>query len=194
MEFFRSTKRTGLYEINKEQIYLLKNIPRVNLGRKFTQRSLEEELSKKEGNLKKAGNAAEVWVLNFEKKRYQHLDNSLIKGIERISQDYSRAGFDIISLINESSQFPDKLIEVKSYEINRQFYWSDNEINKAFEERENYFLYLVDRRLMKIPNYVPIEIQDPAHTIFNGEKRDYLVQSSSDGDYKIYGDGWKIEF
>ena len=194
LDFFIPTSTIGLYEVNKDHIELIENIPLIDMGRRFTQSALEKELVKKEENFKKAGNEAELFVLRFEQEKYKHLDASITKGIERISQDYSRAGFDIISLKSDSSKFPDKLIEVKSYEVNRYFYWTDNEINKAFEEKENYFIYLVDRGLMSNSDYSPIEIQNPAKAIFDDKKRNYLIQTSENLDYKIYSDGWKVEF
>ena len=85
LDFFIPTSTIGLYEVNKDHIELIENIPLIDMGRRFTQSALEKELVKKEENFKKAGNEAELFVLRFEQEKYKHLDASITKGIERIS-------------------------------------------------------------------------------------------------------------
>jgi hypothetical protein len=42
------------------------------------------------------------------------------------------------------------------------FYWSKNEIEVEKQERDNYFLYLINRDEMNNKNYCPTIIQNPA--------------------------------
>ena len=66
------------------------------------------------------------------------------------------------SLIKMKIQyFIDKLIEVKSYENIVNFYWSNNEMEVAKKEQDNYFLCLVDRNEISNSGYDPIMIQNP---------------------------------
>lgn len=196
LEVFEQTEQDGIYKVQSKFINILGIEPKINLGKKFTQSDLEKGLENRNLNFKKAGEVAEKWVLSYEKKKYKKFGKNFTKQIQRISQDYSRAGFDIVSYIDELSQFPDKLIEVKSYNVDRHFYWTENEINRAFTERDSYYIYLVDRSLINTPDYNPIQLKDPAEKIFNSKRREYLIQTSDDGVYKIYSerDGWKIEF
>ena len=115
---------------------------------------------------------------------------SLFKAIERISQEEATLGYDIVSLQNTKSLLPDKFIEVKSFEQEQRFFWSKNEMRVAREKKNDYFLYLVDRRNLKDSNYRPKEIQNPAEKILNGklleeefkffnEEEGFMVESDS---------------
>jgi hypothetical protein len=68
---------------------------------------------------------------NFQVWQFSHIDVS--------------AGYDIASLKDQGSSIIDKFIEVKSYSGSPYFYWSKNEIEVAKQERDNYFLYLINR-------------------------------------------------
>ena len=63
----------------------------------------------------------------------------------------------------------DRFIEVKSYEKEISFFWSRNEVQKAQELNEKYYLYLVDRLLMKDEKYIPRVFQNPYEKIFKNE-------------------------
>jgi len=116
----------------------------------------------------KLGRAAEEFVVSFEKKRIKkHSSNN---NIRMISDKDCSAGYDILSYQTELSIFLDKYIEVKSYSRDLNFYWSINEVKVAEKEKDNYFLYLVDRDEMNDVNYSPIMIQNPFESIFNNRE------------------------
>ena len=113
----------------------------------------------------KQGNEAEIFVLNLEKKKFKN--HRLVNIIEQISVLNTGAGYDIASIKGNNSRYIDKFIEVKSYSReNPSFYWSNNEVNIAKKEQENYFLYLVDRNEMKNKDYHPMVIQNPYENVF----------------------------
>jgi hypothetical protein len=63
-----------------------------------------------------------------------------------------------------------KYIEVKSYSGEPYFYWSINEVKVAEKEKNNYFLYLVNRDEMGNNNYSPIIIKNPYESVFNNDE------------------------
>ena len=114
------------------------------------------------------GEDAENFVLKYEIAKFKF--TNLVKYIEKISDLNVAAGFDIISVHGINSSSPDKFIEVKSYSGSLNFYWSKNEVRVAKEERNNYFLYLVNRDEMNDIDYSPIMIQNPFESVFNNKE------------------------
>jgi hypothetical protein len=110
------------------------------------------------------GKEAELFVLDFEQQRLD--GHPSIDSVQRISEEYVGAGFDIESFGDKSSVFLDRFIEVKSYSENAIFYWSQNEVETAKEFGEKYFLYLVDRTKMSQRGYAPRIFQNPYQNIF----------------------------
>jgi len=55
--------------------------------------------------------------------------------------------------MDNQSVLLDKFIEVKSYSGDPYFYWSRNEVKVAETEKNNYFLYLVNRDEMNDIDY-----------------------------------------
>jgi hypothetical protein len=92
------------------------------------------------------GYRAEIWVLQDEKKRLANFPDLLIK-IQLLSQISVNAGFDILSfegLFSGNGDPIHRYIEVKAVRKSApRFYWSVNEIKKAKELKELYWLYLV---------------------------------------------------
>jgi hypothetical protein len=113
------------------------------------------------------GEDAEIFVLNIEKQRYK--EHALVSAIEQISHIDVSAGYDIASLKDQGSSIIDKFIEVKSYSGSPYFYWSKNEIEVAKQERDNYFLYLINRDEISNKNYRPTMIQNPAKNILDNQ-------------------------
>lgn len=97
---------------------------------------------------KKLGEEAEQKVLLFEKEILSK------EGIEKepiqVSHQDSSAGYDIVSYLRQDSAVPDKFIEVKSCKDDEAFYMSKNEIEKARQKDDNYYLYLFNRTTEKI--------------------------------------------
>jgi hypothetical protein len=135
-----------------------------------------EQFKKKQERQAELGLEAEKFVLFFEiTTRKNHPQNSKIK---IISNDDVSAGYDILSYLSDSSIILNKYIEVKSYSGNQPyFHWSKNEVKTAKNEKENYFLYLVNRDEIKNPDYSPIMISDPYSQVFESSEWDMECDS-----------------
>ena len=190
------TNVEGEFLVSDPLSNLIVKFPEDYLGENYSQAELEESKELADKNKKRAGEIAEKWVVNYEKKRLiaSGLDSKLLRKVKRISQTHAKAGFDIVSFESETSKSPDRFIEVKSFNIQpRHFFWTDNEITKAREFTENYFLYIVDRDQIEKENYNPIIVKNPFEEIFDGKELNKLSFTSQSG-HNIYADGWKIEF
>ncbi len=134
-----------------------------------------EDLKKKLELQEEQGALAEMFVLDYEKKRLS--GHKLIEGIKQISEIDVTAGYDIISYMDVKSSAYDRFIEVKSYKGSPHFYWSKNEIEVAALHDSNYFIYLVDIDKIQLPEYEPLIINNPSKTVLDSEK--WIVQSAS---------------
>lgn len=116
----------------------------------------------------KYGEEAERFVLQYEQKRLKN--HPQLSEIKIISSSFVNAGYDIESFDDIDSILTDRLIEVKSYRSEIQFYWSVNEINTAKEHSDLYYLYLVDRSKISVDGYQPLIIKDPFKKIYLNEE------------------------
>lgn len=120
-----------------------------------------------------AGFRAEKFVLEYELKlRKNHPTCNKIKIISEMD---AGAGYDIKSYKDDKSIILDKFIEVKSYSSKKldskpYFFWSLNEAEVASQEKNNYFLYIVDSDNIENNHYEPIIIKNPFDEIFNSSK------------------------
>lgn len=135
-------------------------------GHKKRKKTLSELKAQLE-NQEALGREAEIFVVDFEHRRLQ--GHPSINNVRRISEEYVNAGFDIESFSDKESVFIDRFIEVKSFSEEHIFHWSGNEIEIAKELGERYYLYLVDRNMMKQPGYMPRIFQNPYQQIFENE-------------------------
>lgn len=124
-----------------------------------------------------AGEAAELWVLKFERARLR--DHPLHDQIRRVSVDDVSAGYDIVSFSGSSSLQHDLFIEVKSHGLMKVFHWSRNEIMTAEEFGEEYALYLVDRTRMDDAGYAPHIISGPSPEMFAQPGSGWKVEATS---------------
>jgi len=125
------------------------------------------ELSDRIERQEELGSQAEIFVLEFERDRLKgHLS---ITDVRRVSEEFTNAGYDIESFNNLDSVLIDRYVEVKSYSEKLLFYWSRNEVETAKALADKYFLYLVDRNKIGIPDYTPKIFQNPYLRIFNNE-------------------------
>ncbi|HSH92817.1 MAG TPA: DUF3883 domain-containing protein, partial [Roseimicrobium sp.] len=106
------------------------------------------------------GEAAELWVLEFERMRLR--DHPFRDQVRRISPINVSAGYDIASFAGLESLRHDLFIEVKSHGTRKAFHWSRNEIETALVFGEEYALYLVDRSRQADPAYAPQIITAPS--------------------------------
>lgn len=123
------------------------------------------------------GEAAEEWVLEYERQR---LSGHPLQGqIRRVSIDDVAAGYDIVSFASPASLQHDLFIEVKSHGATKLFHWSRNEIAVAREFGESYALYLIDRHLCDAPNYEPHVILGPTPEMFSAKGSGWTVEATS---------------
>jgi hypothetical protein len=131
----------------------------------------EEDHWKRLETQRRNGKSAEIKTVQREKerlKRYHQFDDEILDKVKRISESNTSAGYDIDSF-NGEKFIVDRHIEVKcttgKYPI---FYWSKNEIEKAKELENQYFIYLwinfgkKDERLLD-------PIQNPYREIYEND-------------------------
>ena len=132
-----------------------------------------EKLKKQLENNELAGEKAELFVLEYEKKR---LGQPLCEKVRRISEIDVTAGYDIVSFDSNQSLEPDRFVEVKAVS-NAGFYWSRNEYEIAKLKGEAYYLYLVDLSRINQQDYSPQIIQNPAVNVMIAEE--WFVEAQS---------------
>lgn len=146
-----------LYLINKEYLYLLDLKSPVESHGNLSVSKFDELLLLKQ----KYGKEAEEFVLNYESMR---LNNQNIEWVAKYIVD---AGYDIASFDNENDTTHNRLIEVKSYDGGKEyFFWSRKELRVSRLEGNQYWIYLVNRSSMKSPTYEPTMIQNPYKNIY----------------------------
>ena len=132
-----------------------------------------ERLKKQLEDNELAGEKAEIFVVEYEKKR---IGPPLCENIKRISEIDVAAGYDIVSFNSSDSREPDRFIEVKAVSASG-FFWSKNEYEVAKLKGDSYYLYLVELGRIDEPGYVPEMIQDPAANVM--ESDDWFVEARS---------------
>ena len=111
------------------------------------------------------GEEAENFVVEYERKRLNY-----VKEIDWIAQYIVNEGFDIISYNEIDDLKQNRFIEVKSYEGEiPYFFWSRNEYLVAKRKKEEYWIYLVNRKEMGNENYKPIMEQNPFESILKND-------------------------
>ena len=120
-----------------------------------------------------AGEKAELYVLEYEKKR---LGVPLSAKVRRISEVDVEAGYDIVSFDSRYSQEPDRFIEVKAIS-DAGFYWSKNEYEIAKLKVDKYYLYLVELAKISQADYSPLVIQNPAKNVMEADS--WFVEAQS---------------
>ena len=132
-----------------------------------------EQLKKRLERNNLAGEKAELFVMEYERKR---LGEPLSNQVKRISEIDVTAGYDIVSFESERSTTPDRFIEVKAIS-DSGFYWSKNEYAIARLKSDTYFLYLVDLSKVAHQGYIPQIIRNPAKIIMESEN--WLVEAQT---------------
>ncbi len=120
-----------------------------------------------------AGEKAELFVLEYEKKR---LGMPLSEKVRRISEIDVEAGYDIVSFASLQSQEPDRFIEVKAVS-DAGFYWSKKEYEIARLKGDKYYLYLVELNRISQEDYSPLIIPDPAVKVMEADS--WFVEAQS---------------
>ena len=135
--------------------------------------SLEQLLKIKETQSLQ-GSKAEEFILKYEKERL--INHPYNDKIQRISVFDVCAGYDIASYLTVEDTRYNRFIEVKSYQGEPHFFWSDNEVDVARLKGSSYYLCLVDMKKINEPGYEPMYIKNPIETIF--EDNQWLVDTS----------------
>ncbi len=135
---------------------------------------------------KKIGQTAEKIVLKYEKDRLTKLGSSdKSQRVEQISDDWANKGYDIESFNGEGEDIlPDRFIEVKGSSGKRfSIFWSQNEIKKAKELGDEYWIYFVPEIDINTDDHGKIErIQNPFDKIKpyeNNPDDDYMKKIES---------------
>ena len=132
-----------------------------------------ERLKKQLEDNEISGEKAELFVLEFEKKR---IGIPLSEKIRRISEIDVSAGYDIVSFDSSESLEPDRFIEVKAVSSSG-FFWSKNEYEIAKLKGDAYYLYLVELNKVEEPGYTPDMIQNPAMSVMGSDR--WFVEAQS---------------
>jgi hypothetical protein len=168
---FDSNER--VFYINNDyhlEIELLKQFFYVNNRLPTNEKKLTLEQFKVIQQIKEElGREAEEYCVRFEQKRLEKHPKS--SNIRIISNDSMSAGYDIESFEDYHSININRYIEVKSYRGNSPyFYWSSNEVKKAKELGESYYLYLVERGNIDVPEYSPVIIKNPYVNVIESDE------------------------
>ena len=171
----------GFFDIERDDVktnlYISKRYERIVASFNRDKRRIFgiEQLKKQLEMNSAAGEKAERFVLEYERKR---LETSLfVEKIRIISDIDVCAGYDIVSFNTTDSEDYDRFIEVKAIAKSRTFYWSINELNTARLKGKQYFLYLVDLQKVYDEGYAPDIVIDPANTLLSSEE--WLIESQS---------------
>lgn len=132
-----------------------------------------EQLKKQLERNELAGEKAELFVLEYEKRR---LGLPLSEKVRRISEIDVTAGYDIVSFDSPQSREPDRFIEVKAVS-SAGFYWSKNEYEIAKLKGDMYYLYLIEIGSIDEQDYSPQIIQNPAVSVMDAEE--WFVEAQS---------------
>lgn len=119
------------------------------------------------------GTAAELVVLEYENKRLSAY-KELKKKIDHVALNNVLVGYDILSwdvVQNKMKPIP-RYIEVKAVSrVNKRFFWTKNEIEKAREYGDKYHLYLLPVISSNIFDINNLEIiRNPIGNVFNNSE------------------------
>ena len=139
---------------------------------KFISTMTEEDLEQLLKIQKKVGKIAETNVLEFEKNRLKNDEKALPESdlIQIISSTNVDKGYDIESFDSTTNDLMfNRFIEVKGSTGKQfNFHWSSNEVKKAKELGEKYWIYFIPEiNIHSNASQKPIMIQNPAEKIFN---------------------------
>ena len=132
-----------------------------------------EKLKEQLENNERAGEIAELFVVEYEKRRLGIADGTKVK---RISDIDVSAGYDIVSVNTPEAVVSNRFIEVKAISTTA-FFWSKNEYAVAKLLGTNYYLYLVDLTKISDNGYSPEIVNNPAQEIM--ENCQWLIEPQS---------------
>lgn len=158
---------TGLPESNLVLVHDYEQLIQY-LSSKANYKITQQQLLQKLELQRRAGEKAELFAYDWERNRIN--SESAKKLIRLISDIDVTAGYDIVSVSNETSTSVDRFIEVKAVGREYKFYWSRNEINVASVLGNQYYIYLVELDRIYESNYAPLIINNPTSHIFNSEE------------------------
>lgn len=137
-----------------------------------------EEFKKRITQQQLHGEEAERFVLKFETERLKNK-----KDVDWVAEYVVNEGYDIASYDEIDDVYPNRFIEVKSYDGPKgYFYWSRNEFQVAKQKGKKYWIYLINRSKINNEDYVPEQYQDPYNTILGDHNIDWIEEVDK---YKI---------
>ena len=144
---------------------------------KISQKQIDDSLR----IMKKVGNLGEEIALEYERERLEKIDcEKEAQNVERISEEFANAGFDIRSFNGKSNDLNhDRFIEVKSStDAEFSIYWSQNEMEFAKKYPDNYWIYFIPKiDLLKQTSDEPILIPNPIKNILENGGYDKKSES-----------------
>lgn len=169
LDFLNCGKENIIIKEEYENELVLYNLNSKNLSLdKFLEKKVEEVIR---------GSIAEYYVLEYERRRLKYqMARDNVNKIKLVSLENVYAGYDIASFNSEESKEFDRFIEVKSSQYSKvHFFISKNEIKRAEQEKNKYWIYYV-----KMEGRKPIKLRlfrNPIDTIIRNEK-EYNIESS----------------
>jgi hypothetical protein len=171
---FRILKNFKIIELKNEVAYVsplyVRHVRDLVSTSSLSQEGLEKLLEAD----KELGFRAEEEILKFEQRRLKNMgrtpESELVR---RISQLDVTAGYDIASFDGNTAEIiHNRYIEVKASKQGKvRFYWSLNELEKAKELGNKYWIYFLGNfGTHNQENVEPIMIQNPANVIANSSK------------------------
>lgn len=130
----------------------------------------QDDLSRLQSLQKQHGDLGEDFALRYERQRLHA--HPRVSDIRLIGRHDVGMGSDILSFNGPSSRHLDRYIEVKTYSGTPHFFLSQGEEAAARKYTDSYFIYLVDLSQVSAPDYTPLIIQDPIHTL-HGNSSDF---------------------
>jgi hypothetical protein len=161
LNFLKASVEENLFEV------IDYTIARKLLNRPLKKLSLKQ-FKKIQKQKELMGELAEEFVLKLETKKLENTN----KYPKQISHVHVAAGYDIVSYNNSGEEI---YIEVKGFQNNYSFHWSENEISVSKNLSDKYYIYCV-----RFENNKPLEIytkiHNPYETIIEVGKFKYKIK------------------
>ena len=161
LNFLKASDEENLFEV------IDYTIARELLNRPLKKLSLEQfkEIQKQKELM---GELAEEFVLKLETKKLKNIN----KYPKQISHVDVTAGYDIVSYNKNGEEI---YIEVKGFQNNYSFHWSENEISVSKDLSDKYYIYCVRFENNK-PLKIYTKIQNPYEKIIEAGKFEYKIK------------------
>lgn len=161
LDFLKASDEENLFEV------IDYTIAKELLNRPLKKLSLEQ-FKKIQKQKELMGKLGEEFVLKLETKKLENTN----KYPKQISHVDVAAGYDIVSFNNSGEEI---YIEVKGFQNNYSFHWSENEIRISKNLLDKYYIYCVKFK-DNIPNEIYKKIQNPYKEIIEAGKFEFKIK------------------